>query len=134
MAPHGTDACKILVVDDNADAADTLEALLRIEGFTVTVAYDGAAAVEAVRENPPEIVLMDIGMPRMDGYEAARRIRQQDSGIRLIALTGWGQELDRQRAEAAGFNMHFVKPVDLERLLTTINAVGAALHTPASPA
>ena len=133
-ASHGVDGCKILVVDDNADAADTLEALLRIEGFTVTVAYDGAAAVEAVREDPPEIVLMDIGMPRMDGYEAARRIREQVSGIRLIALTGWGQELDRQKAETAGFNTHLVKPVDLERLLTTINTVGASPGTPASPA
>ena len=115
------DSRKILVVDDNVDAADTLEALLSIEGFSVMVVYDGAAALQAVRSDPPEIVLMDIGMPKMDGYEAARRIRQETEGIRLIALTGWGQDLDRQKAEAAGFNTHFVKPVDLEQLLSTIN-------------
>jgi signal transduction histidine kinase/ActR/RegA family two-component response regulator len=118
---QGGDARKILVVDDNVDAADTLEALLSIEGFTVAVAYDGQAAIEAVRRDPPEIVLMDIGMPRMDGYEAARCIREQTAGIRLIALTGWGQELDRRKAQAAGFNLHLVKPVDLEQLLGTIN-------------
>ena len=112
---------KILVVDDNVDAADSLEALLSIEGFTVSVAYDGEAALEAVRNDPPAIVLMDIGMPRMDGYEAARRIREHADGIRLFALTGWGQDLDRQKAEAAGFHRHFVKPVDFEQLLSTIN-------------
>jgi CheY-like chemotaxis protein len=95
--------------------------LLTIEGYSVAVAYDGQAALEAVRKDPPAIVLMDIGMPRMDGYEAARRIRQETEGIRLIALTGWGQGLDRQKAQAAGFNTHFVKPVDLEQLLSTIN-------------
>jgi signal transduction histidine kinase len=121
QAHHGADSRKILVVDDNVDAADTLEALLSIEGFSVAVAYDGEAALEAVRADPPAIVLMDIGMPRMDGYEAARRIREETEGIRLIALTGWGQDLDRRKAEAAGFNTHFVKPVDLEQLLSTIN-------------
>ena len=121
VSHHAPGSRKILVVDDNVDAADTLEALLRIEGFSVAVAYDGEAALEAVRKDPPAIVLMDIGMPRMDGYEAARRIREQAAGIRLIALTGWGQDLDRRKAEAAGFNTHFVKPVDLEQLLTTIN-------------
>jgi signal transduction histidine kinase len=119
--PHPADARKILVVDDNVDAADTLEALLSIEGFTVAVAYDGEAALQAVRNDPPAIVLMDIGMPKMDGYEAARRIREETEGIRLIALTGWGQDLDRRKAEAAGFNIHFVKPVDLEKLLSVIS-------------
>ena len=118
---HAPGSRKILVVDDNVDAADTLEALLRIKGFSVAVAYDGEAALEAVRNDPPAIVLMDIGMPRMDGYEAARRIREQLANIQLIALTGWGQDLDRRKAEAAGFDNHFVKPVDLDRLLTTIN-------------
>ncbi len=74
------------------------------------------------RNHRPEIVLMDIGMPKMDGYEAARRIREETEGVRLIALTGWGQDLDRQKAEAAGFNSHFVKPVDLEQLLSSINS------------
>jgi signal transduction histidine kinase len=113
---------KILVVDDNTDAADTLEALLSIEGFTVAVAYDGRAAVEAVRDKRPDVVLMDIGMPKMDGYEAARKIREADTGVRLIALTGWGQALDKKKSEEAGFDQHFVKPVDLEQLLVTLNA------------
>jgi len=121
LPQHAAATRKILVVDDNVDAADTLEALLSIEGFSVAVAYDGEAALEAVRNDPPSIVLMDIGMPRMDGYEAARRIREETEGIRLIALTGWGQDLDRQKAQEAGFNTHFVKPVDLEQLLSTIN-------------
>jgi signal transduction histidine kinase len=122
VAPfQGGGSRKVLVVDDNVDAADTLEALLSIEGFKVAVAYDGQAAIEAVRHDPPEIVLMDIGMPRMDGYEAARRIREQIAGIRLIALTGWGQELDRCKAQASGFNLHLVKPVDIEQLLSSLN-------------
>ncbi|RYF41394.1 MAG: response regulator, partial [Comamonadaceae bacterium] len=112
-----TERRRVLVVDDNIDAADTLQAFLDIEGFSTAVAYDGQAAVEAVSADPPDVVLMDIGMPRMDGYEAARRIRAATRGIRLIALTGWGQELDRQKAELAGFDRHFVKPVDLQKLL-----------------
>lgn len=112
-----TERRRVLVVDDNRDAADTLQAFLDIEGFSTAVVYDGQAAVESVTSDPPDVVLMDIGMPRMDGYEAARRIRAATQGIRLIALTGWGQELDRQKAELAGFDRHFVKPVDLQKLL-----------------
>jgi CheY-like chemotaxis protein len=111
---------KVLVVDDNNDAADTMEALLTMEGFSVSVAYDGAAAVEKVRTDPPNVVLMDIGMPRMDGYQAARLIRSQASQITLIALTGWGQLLDKQKAEEAGFDYHFVKPVDLPTIINCL--------------
>jgi signal transduction histidine kinase/ActR/RegA family two-component response regulator len=117
---------RILVVDDNNDAADTMEALLTMEGFTVTVAYDGMSAVESVRADPPDVVLMDIGMPRMDGYQAARLIRSQASDITLIALTGWGQMLDRQRAEEAGFDHHFVKPVDLPTILDCLKGTAQA--------
>jgi signal transduction histidine kinase/CheY-like chemotaxis protein len=117
VAPAAPAERRILVVDDNNDAADTMEALLTMEGFTVSVAYDGMSAVERVRADPPDVVLMDIGMPRMDGYQAARLIRSQHEGITLIALTGWGQNLDRQRAEEAGFDHHFVKPVDLPTIL-----------------
>lgn len=117
-----TSARKILVVDDNYDAADTMEALLTMEGFAVSVAYDGLSAVESVRANPPDVVLMDIGMPRMDGYQAARLIRSQTTNIMLIALTGWGQVLDRQRAEEAGFDHHFVKPVDLSTILECLKS------------
>lgn len=119
-ADCGGDGRRVLVVDDNSDAADTLEALLQMEGFAVTVAYDGASAVHKVEAEHPDIVLMDIGMPRMDGYEAARVIRAGGRPVRLIALTGWGQELDKARAQEAGFDYHFVKPVDLPTLLAAL--------------
>ncbi|MBI2769830.1 MAG: response regulator [Burkholderiales bacterium] len=120
-APHGTEAGaggrRVLVVDDNSDAADTLEALLTMEGFSVSVAYDGATAVEKVKAEEPDVVLMDIGMPRMDGYQAARLIRGAGKPVRLIALTGWGQALDKTKARDAGFDHHFVKPVDLPTII-----------------
>ena len=110
---------KILVVDDNVDAADTLEALLGMDGFDVKAVYDGVAAVEAAERIRPDIIVMDIGMPGMDGYDAARMIRQQQGGkdVTLIALTGWGQTADKDRAGQAGFDHHLVKPVDYDQLM-----------------
>lgn len=110
---------KVLVVDDNVDAADTLGALLGMDGFAVTTVYDGVAAVAQARAAAPDIVVMDIGMPGMDGYDSARLIRRQPGGDRilLIALTGWGQSNDRKRASDAGFDHHLVKPVDYELLM-----------------
>ncbi len=110
---------KILVVDDNVDAADTLEALLGMDGFDVKTVYDGVAAVEAAGRIRPDIIVMDIGMPGMDGYDAARMIRQQegDRKVTLIALTGWGQSADKKRADQAGFDHHLVKPVDYDLLM-----------------
>jgi signal transduction histidine kinase len=113
---------RILVVDDNRDAADTLEAFLTMEGFSVAVAYDGAAALEKVQSHAPHVVLMDIGMPRMDGYEAARMVRATGLPVRLIALTGWGQALDKIKAQQAGFDHHFVKPVDLAAIIDALKA------------
>jgi signal transduction histidine kinase/CheY-like chemotaxis protein len=113
---------RVLVVDDNKDAADTLEAYLAMEGFDVAVAYDGAAALEKVQLHVPDVVLMDIGMPRMDGYEAARMLRALGRPVRLIALTGWGQALDKTRAQEAGFDHHFVKPVDLATIVEVLRA------------
>ena len=112
-------AKKILVVDDNVDAADTLEALLCLDGFEVTTVYDGFAAVNAANTIAPDVVVMDIGMPGMDGYEAAQMIRTQPGGgrVRLIALTGWGQSGDKKRAGEAGFDHHLVKPVDYDMLV-----------------
>jgi PAS domain S-box-containing protein len=109
----------ILVVDDNHDAAATLSKLLRRLGNQVQTAYDGEDAVAAVAALPPDVVLLDIGLPRLDGYEVARRIRQQPGGhgIVLVALTGWGQDNDRRRSLEAGFDHHLVKPVDLDALL-----------------
>jgi signal transduction histidine kinase len=109
---------RVLVVDDNLDAATTLQTLLSLHGIDVAVAHDGVAAVAHVREERPQAVVMDIGMPGMNGYEAAQHIRSAGGAQPLlIALTGWGQEADRARARAAGFDHHLVKPLDLEQLL-----------------
>ncbi len=109
--------CRVLVVDDNHDAGDTLGMLLTSLQATVRTVHSGAEALEAIDEFDPEVVLLDIGMPFMDGYEVARRIRaRRGKSVRLIALTGWGQEEDVRRAERAGFDHHLVKPPDLEKL------------------
>ena len=109
---------RILVVDDNQDAASSLGMLLRAFGADVVVAHSGPQALERFGEAAPDVVLLDIGMPGMDGYEVARRMRSAAAGrrARLIALTGWGQEGDRRRAVEAGFDHHLVKPVDAESL------------------
>jgi CheY-like chemotaxis protein/two-component sensor histidine kinase len=118
---------RILVVDDNRDSADSMRMLLDIMGMEVRTAYDGLEAVEAAAAFKPGVVLMDIGMPTLNGYEAARRFREQPWGkdVVLVALTGWGQEEDRRRSQEAGFNFHMVKPVDpaaLRRLLDGLKA------------
>jgi len=104
---------KVLVVDDNHDAALSLAMLVEMLGHEVRVAYDGVEALQAAGEFHPELVLLDIGMPRMDGYETCRRLREQPWGsrIRVVAVTGWGQEHDRRRSQEAGFDQHLVKPV-----------------------
>lgn len=114
---------RVLVVDDNVDSAESLSLLLGLLGHTVCTAHDGAEALREAEAFRPDLVLMDIGMPRMDGYEAARRLRQAPwaTSVVLVALTGWGQDEDRRRTEAAGFTHHLIKPVDpaaLEALLT----------------
>jgi len=111
-------AGRVLVVDDNRDAADSLSTLLRLLGAEVRVVYDGADAFNALANYRPNVVLLDIGMPGMDGHEVARQIRRLPHGreVTLVALTGWGQEEDRQRSRAAGFDFHLVKPASLEAL------------------
>jgi CheY-like chemotaxis protein len=116
---------RILVADDNADSAESLALLLTLRGSEVRIARDGWEAVAAAAAFGPDVALLDIGMPRLNGYEAARRIREQGRGepMVLIALTGWGQDEDRQRSTAAGFDFHLVKPVDfvtLEQLLASL--------------
>jgi signal transduction histidine kinase len=112
-------ALRILVVDDNRDGADSLSGLLAALGNDTCTAYDGAEAVAAAGEFRPDVILLDIGLPKLNGYEACRRIRQLPggSGVVLIAQTGWGQEEDRQRTREAGFDRHLVKPVDPEELM-----------------
>jgi len=105
----------ILVVEDNADARDTLRRILELEGHRVRVAADGVSGLEAVRSAPPEVALIDIGLPKMDGYELARRIRNEVESSRqpyLVAVTGYGLPEDRKRTREAGFDLHVVKPVD----------------------
>ncbi|HKY43215.1 MAG TPA: PAS domain S-box protein, partial [Pyrinomonadaceae bacterium] len=110
---------RILIVDDNVDSADSLAMLLEITGNKTYMAHDGMEAIEAIEEHRPEVVLLDIGLPRLDGHEVCRYVRQQPWGkdIVMIALTGWGQEDDRRKSQEAGFNGHLVKPVDYDRLL-----------------
>ncbi len=105
---------RLLVVDDNQDAADSLAMLLRLQGHEVRVAFSGVAALEMTKAYAPDLVFLDIGMPGMDGYEVARRMRQQPGleKVVLAALTGWGQKEDRRRTAEAGFNHHLVKPPD----------------------
>jgi CheY-like chemotaxis protein len=107
-----------LIVDDNTDGADLLAALLERMGNEVHVAYDGEQAVAAEAEFRPDVVLLDLGLPKLNGYEACRRIREQSVGRRvlMIAQTGWGQVEDRQRTREAGFDHHMVKPLDPQAL------------------
>ena len=117
---------RVLVVDDNHDGAETLGMMLGIMGNEIQLAHDGLAAVEAAEKFRPDVVLLDIGMPVLDGYEACRRIRAQDWGrsMVLIALTGWGQDGDRRRTQEAGFDHHLVKPVEAATLLSVFAGIG----------
>ncbi len=111
---------RILVVDDNADAAEMLEILLSGDGHKVRTASDGETGIETAKTFQPDICLLDIGLPNMDGYELARILREMMPEVTLIALTGWGQMEDRRRSTDAGFNHHLVKPVDFETLKTLV--------------
>ena len=115
----------VLIVDDNRDSADSLAMLMEITGNKTYMAHDGVEAVEAVEKYRPEVVLLDIGLPGMDGHEVCRRVREQPWGkdIIVIALTGWGQEDDRRKSEEAGFNGHLVKPVDYDELLELLSSL-----------
>src|SRR5215470_8946939 len=120
---------RVLVVDDNVDAAVSLGMLLKLAGQDVRVAYDGPTALRQAVDFGPELILLDIGMPVMDGYEVCRQLRRQ-SGLEkttVVALTGWGQDEDRRRSHEAGFDHHMVKPVEpsaLQRLLDDLPADG----------
>jgi two-component system CheB/CheR fusion protein len=123
QAPHAalatrTPPRRVLVVDDNKDAAESVAMLLRLWGHTVRAAFTGPQALEAAEEYQPEIALLDIGLPGMDGYEVARQLRQrpQFQQTVLVAVTGYGQEEDRRRSEDAGFDHHLTKPVAPEAL------------------
>lgn len=125
VAPPVSSGYRLLVVDDNQDAANSLAMLLRLQGHDVRAAYSGMAALEMIKVEVPDVVFLDIGMPGMDGYEVARRLRQQPGleTVVLVALTGWGQKEDRRRTAEAGFNHHLVKPAEpkvIESLLADL--------------
>jgi CheY-like chemotaxis protein len=124
--PAGSDApaghCKVLVVDDNEDAASSMAELLELMGHEVQMAHDGVDALAVAASFQPDVIFLDIGMPRMNGHEAARHIRQAPWGrdIALVALTGWGNARDREESRAAGFDHHLVKPGSFEEIETII--------------
>lgn len=118
---------RILVVDDNHDSALSLAMMLSIMGHETRTAHDGESAVQTAESFLPEVMLLDIGLPKLNGYEVAQRIRQQPWGtsMYLIAVTGWGQDEDRQRSSEVGLNVHMVKPVEpaaLEKLLSDLQS------------
>jgi len=125
--PAANGSRRVLVVDDARDIADVLVMLLESLDVDVRVAYDGQTALGIFADWTPDIVLLDIGMPVMDGCETARRIRALPNGgdALLVALTGWGQEQDRRRTRDAGFDKHLVKPVEFEQVRALLNEVRA---------
>jgi PAS domain S-box-containing protein len=132
LAPATTDASlsrrlRILVVDDNADAAESLAMLLQMSGHETYLAHDGAEAFALAEQMRPEVVLLDIGLPKMSGHDVAQRIRSESWGqnIVLVALTGWGQQQDRRRSQEAGFDHHLVKPVDVDTLMRVLSTAEA---------
>ena len=125
-------AFRALVVDDNVDAANTLGLVLDTLGLERRIEHDGASALRAADEFKPHVILLDIGMTGMDGYEVARRIRGNPchAGVVLVAVTGWSHALDRQRSQAAGFDHHIAKPVDIQALIALLDHVRIAAESP----
>jgi CheY-like chemotaxis protein len=109
---------RLLIVEDEADTAQTLASLLRLQGYSVTIAADGPGALQAVQAEPPDVILLDIGLPELNGYEVAKRVREQDSVKKplLIAVTGYGQDAQRLRSYEVGIDLHLTKPVSIEEL------------------
>src|SRR5262249_17390033 len=106
---------RVLIVDDNRDSAESLAMLLRFRGNDVRTAQDGPQGAQAAQDDQPELILLDIGMPGMSGYEVARRLRQRPemNGVVIVAMTGWGQDEDRRKSKEAGFDHHLTKPIEL---------------------
>jgi CheY-like chemotaxis protein len=122
---------RVLVVEDYKDSAESLAMMLQLHGYHVDVAYDGASGLEAVERNWPDIAMVDLGLPMMDGFEVAKRIRLKAVGKRkpiLIAITGYGDEAVRLRCQAEGFDRHLVKPADPFELLKIIKEVSTELN------
>lgn len=113
---------RVLVVDDNLDSAETIALMAQLWGHDVRTAHDGQSALTTAADYRPEVVLLDIGLPGMDGFEVARKLREQEwmDGVMLVAMTGYGQEEDRRRSKDAGFDHHMVKPIDPGALQTLL--------------
>ena len=124
----GLSALRVLVVDDNVDAARSLGMVLRMLEIEHEVCFDGPTALEAVRRQRPDAVLLDIGMPGMDGYEVARQLHEDPANqeISLVAVTGWSQLQDKERTQQAGFSHHFSKPVDIGALQALLGELRAS--------
>jgi CheY-like chemotaxis protein len=116
---------RILVVDDNVDSAETMAEILKLWGHEVQTAHDGLGALEAARTQRPDAVLLDLGLPLMDGFETARRLREEGLGMLLVAVTGFGAAEDRRRAAEAGFDTHLTKPVSPEALRRVLRPPGS---------
>jgi signal transduction histidine kinase len=124
QAPALRRVTRVMIVDDNEDAAALLAAGLGAVGYTVETAHDGPSALAIIARYQPDVAVLDIGLPVMDGYELARHLRERLPALRLIAVTGYGQKADRDRSSAAGFDRHLVKPVGLERVRTAVEELG----------
>jgi CheY-like chemotaxis protein len=131
IAPAAVRPLRVLVVEDNQDGAEMLQAMLGAWGHETRVAGDGASAIEAAKAFNPEVVLLDIGLPQMSGHDVATHLRSAPGGesMLLIAITGWGQEADRKKSELAGIDHHLLKPVDPALLRNLLEGFG-----PGSPA
>jgi len=125
--PSASGSRRVLVVDDNVDSAESMAVLLRLYGHDVRLAHDGEAALEEARSFRPDVMFLDISLPKMDGYEVARRLRLEPAmgGLTLVAMTGYGQEEERRRTREAGFHSHLVKPVDFEMLQELLSSLPA---------
>jgi signal transduction histidine kinase len=121
-SPEGAAGRRVLVVDDNGDVVEVMSELLRLSGYEVAIAHDAPEALRVATRFDPEVAVLDIGLPVMDGYELARRLRLANPAVRLVAVTGYGQPEDRERSRAAGFQEHLVKPIEPDMLLAAIDA------------
>jgi CheY-like chemotaxis protein len=129
QAGADTAACRVLVVDDNVDAAQSMSLLLGLEGYAVECAYDGEQALQQAGRFRPHVILLDLGLPRFSGYEVARRLRGLDAAVDvvadasllLVAVSGYGRERDRQAAREAGFDLHLTKPADPDEVLRVLS-------------
>ena len=122
-SPAAPASRRVLVVDDSIDACESLAAVVQMLGHTARTAFDGQQAVDVAADFHPQLVLMDISLPKLNGYEAAALIRKQDggSGVTFVALTGWGRDEDREQALGAGFHHHVTKPIDFTVLRELLN-------------